>query len=357
MPCHDRRVTAVRTPRLLLRPLTDDDVTDPRILLWHTDPEGYVLMAETPRTEAEAVDALTRWRRQWADEGHGYWIAEQGGEPVGIGGVRAMSYEGTRHLNLYYRLAPEGRGQGFATEIARAATEFAAEHFPQLPVVARVAPTNEPSLRTIRRTAMHELGPFRLPHDPPELRDNLLFQAPAVRFGIGDAYDDVLDLWQRVNAAGGAVGFEGAAPRADVAAALDQHLRSERCTLVRIHAPTYDTFEQPGRVGALLGLGFVQLGTSRVAAHRATLYRVMTDPDLRARGYGRLLMAALHGTARREGAEICEIAYRGGTGLESFYAPLGYVETGRVVGGLRFSWGDVDDVAMARRLSCSRTGR
>ena len=343
-------MTAVRTTHLLLRPLTDADVSDPRILLWHTDPEGYALMAEEPSSDAEAADRLSAWRQQWAEEGLGYWIAERDGHPVGIGGVRPMEHQGTRYLNLYYRLAPEGRGQGLATEIARAAVDLALEHHPDLPVVARIAAGNEPSLRTVRRSGMVDLGPFRMPHDPPGMPDNLLFQSPAVRLGLDDTYEEVLDLWQRVNAAGGAVGFEGDAPRADVARALDRHLGAEGCTLLRLHAPTLDTFDDPARVGPLLGFGFVQQGVSPVVAHRGTLYRVMTDPDRRGQRLGTLLVAALHGTARRQGVEICEISYRGGTGLDRFYAPLGYAETGRVAGGLRFSWGDVDDVTMARRL-------
>ena len=95
-------------------------------------------------------------------------------------------------------------------EIAQAAVAFALEHYPQLPVVARIAAGNEPSLRTVRRSGMVGLGPFRMPHDPPGMPDNLLFQSPAVRLGLDDTYEEVLDLWQRVNAAGGAVGFEGA---------------------------------------------------------------------------------------------------------------------------------------------------
>ena len=41
-------------------------------------------------------------------------------------------------------------------EIAQAAVAFALEHYPQLPVVARIAAGNEPSLRTVRRSGMVE---------------------------------------------------------------------------------------------------------------------------------------------------------------------------------------------------------
>lgn len=57
----------------------------------------------------------------------------------------------------------------------------------------------------------------------------------------------------------------------------------------------------------------------------------------------------LHATARADGHELAHISYRGSTGLEKFYERCGYVETGRVPGGLRFSFGDRDDVDMTYR--------
>lgn len=343
-------MNTVRTKHLTLRPIADADVKNERILKWHTDAEGYELMAEQPRTRDEAVEAMQEWREAWQRDGICYWIAEHDGQPVGIGGLRTMKYQSHGHLNLYYRLDPSVRGRGFGTEIARAATEYALEWLPQLPVTSRIAPGNIPSLRTAERAGMVDLGPFRMPHDPEEEPDNILFESPTVRLGIDDAYDEVLDLWCRVNRDGGSVGWEGAAPREEVAAVLDGHLAADGSTLVRLHAPTNDTWNDASTYGPLLGFGFVQRATWFSTKHRATMLRVMTDPQLRGRNLGRLLMGSLHAVARRDGVEISEISYRGGTGLEKFYDALGYVETGRVPGGLRFSWGDVDDVAMARRL-------
>lgn len=343
-------MSTIHTAHLTLRPITDADVTDERIIGWHTDPAGYELMSEAPRTRDDAVEALQTWREAWDADGISYWIAEHEGTPVGIGGVRAMNYQSHPHLNLYYRLDPQSWRRGFGSEIACAATAYAQEFYTAGPVITRIAPANEPSLRIAERAGMEDLGPFRMPQDPEHLPDNLLFESPTARLGIGEAYDEVLDLWCRVNAAGGAVGWEGDAPRDEVARVLDGHLAAAGSTLVRLHAPTHDTWDDPDAVGDLLGFGFVQRGTWFSTEHRATLLRVMTDPADRGRNYGRILMGALHGTARRDGAEICEISYRGGTGLERFYQQFGYVETGRLAGGLRFSWGEEDDVAMARSL-------
>ena len=312
-------------------------------------------MYERPdRDDATAAERLRSWAQRWHSIGVGYWIAERDGLPVGIGGVDPLQHEGRDYLNLYYRLDPSAHGQGLAREIATAATAHAMEWWPDRPVVARIAPTNQPSLKVARAAGMIDLGPRRAPADPSELPAPRLLRSPlavasAVR--VGDpAYDGLLDLWCRVNDAGGAVGFERHAPREAVAAALDRHLADAHTTLVRLHAPTTHRADDAAHIGALLGFGFVVGSTHFAMRHRCSLMRVMTDPDQRSVNLGRLLMSALHVQARRGDRELVQIDYRGGTGLGAFYERCGYVETGRIPGGLRFSFGDRDDVAMTRRL-------
>lgn len=347
--------SAVTTAHLTLRPLTDDDARDPRILRWHTDPGGYELMYERPyRDLVTAAERLDSWAGRWSSIGVGYWVAERDGVPVGIGGVDPLQHEGRDYLNLYYRLDPSARGQGLAREIATAATAYAAEWWPGRPVVARIAPTNEPSLKVARAAGLVDLGPRRAPQDPSDLPAPRLLRSPLAAVGpvrAGDpAYDDVLDLWCRVNDAGGAVGFERHAPRAAVAETLERHLADAHTTLVRLHAPTTHGTDDAAQGGPLLGFGFIVGSTHFAMRHRCSLMRVMTHPDHRGVNLGRLVMGALHARARGDGRELVQIDYRGGTGLGVFYERCGYVETGRVPGGLRFSFGDRDDVAMTRRL-------
>ena len=355
MPTAHRPPSSVTTARLSLRPLSVEDARDPRVLGWHTDPDGYQLMYERPdRDAATAAGRLSSWADRWADIGVGYWIAERDGSPVGIGGVDPLQHEGRDYLNLYYRVDPSTRGQGLAREIATAATAYASEWWPDRPVVARIAPTNAPSLKVGRAAGLVDLGPRRAPQDPTDLPAPRLLRSPIVQIGRvraeDPAYDALIDLWCRVNDSGGAVGFERDAPRQAVARALDRHLMDAHTTLVRLHAPISHRLDDTSHAGPLLGFGFVVQPTNPVMAHRCSLMRVMTDPEQRGINLGRLLMGALHARARQEGRELVQIDYRGGTGLGAFYERCGYVETGRVPGGLRFTFGDRDDVAMARRL-------
>lgn len=348
-----RTVSAVSTKRLKLRPLTAQDADNERIVRWHTDPEGYELMYEQPYPAVEAASRLRNWAAKWDSHGIGYWVAEQDGAPVGIGGVDALQHEGVDYLNLFYRLDRSARGHGLGQEIASATTAFAAEWLPGLPVVAPIAPRNAPSLRTARRAGLIDVGPWRGLHDPAGAVPSRLLQSPVSVVGPVQpgtpAYADLLDLWCAVIDTGGSVGFEPGAPRNAVAKTLGHHQENSTTTLIRLHTPTPDSFEDPASYGPLLGFGFV-VGLQSMASHRCTLKRVMTSPDHRGTNLGRLLMGALHATARSDGYELAHISYRGGTGLEKFYEQCGYVETGRVPAGLRFSFGDRDDVDMTRRL-------
>ncbi|UIJ35387.1 GNAT family N-acetyltransferase [Allobranchiibius sp. GilTou73] len=347
--------STVTTARLTLRPMSEDDACDQRVLTWHTDPRGYELMYEQPYPDAATASARLRsWADRWSSVGVGYWIAERDGVPVGIGGIDPLTFEGRDHLNLYYRLDPSARGQGLAREIAAAGTAYAAEWWPDRPVLARIAPTNAPSVKVARAAGLLDVGARRAPQDPKDQPAPRLLRSPLARVGpvtAGDpAYDELLDLWCRVNDSGGAVGFEAHAPREAVADALERHLADAGTTLVRLHAPTSLGREDSSPTGQLLGFGFVVRPTHHAVRHRCSLMRVMTDPKQRGANLGRLLMGTLHAHARSQGCELVQIDYRGGTGLGAFYQRCGYVETGRVPGGLRFSFGDRDDVAMTRRL-------
>ncbi len=133
--------------------------------------------------------------------------------------------------------------------------------------------------------------------------------------------EEVLDLWLRVNRAGGAVGFLPDAPRDAVAAALDQHLAvlADGRGVLGLLRRGDDT---------LAGLGFWHRETTRGYTHRLTLWRVMTDPDRRRQGTGRQLVRGLHGLARRWSprSRLWLLDYRSGLGLGGFYAGLGWAE-------------------------------
>jgi GNAT superfamily N-acetyltransferase len=164
---------------------------------------------------------------------------------------------------------------------------------------------------------------------------------------VDDALRDALvDLWVRVNDAGGSVGFLPGAARRDVATALDRHLDEaarRRSLLCLLRDPD----------DALRGLGFWEHSRGFPYEHVAGLKRLMVDPAAQGRNLGRILLAGMVGIARRElpWVEVLRLDYRDGLGLGEFYGRAGWTEVGRVPRGLRLSATDYrDDVAMARRV-------
>lgn len=71
-------------------------------------------------------------------------IERSTGTIIGYSGVAWFDFEGERRLEFGWRLVPEARGHGYATEAGRALLEIAAESF-HGEVLAMIDPTNAPS--------------------------------------------------------------------------------------------------------------------------------------------------------------------------------------------------------------------
>jgi RimJ/RimL family protein N-acetyltransferase/predicted N-acetyltransferase YhbS len=330
------------TLRLRLRRPTMADL--PFQIALHTDPALYAhAPAALVADPAVHERRLAEWIGQWEDHGFGYWLVEDAaeGRPLGFAGVRPDG-DG---LNLYYRLRREAHGRGLATEAAREAVALATEWIPGSPVRAVIRPGHETSLRTARRSGLVEAGVRRHAEDPPDQAPSVMLEAPQVhRADRVEDPDEIVELWQRVNDAGGSVGFTPGAPRADVVAALRRHEEEMAEGLAFL-----GVLRDPG--GVLLGLGWWTRSRTPLLAHARWLYRLMVEPSHQGRNLGRVLMAGLHRLARGDRAELLTLDYRSGSGVGEFYARCGYTEVGRIPGAIRVAPGDErDDVIMTRRV-------
>ena len=103
--------------------------------------------------------------------------------------------------------------------------------------------------------------------------------------------------------------------------------------------------------GEVAGFAVLSLPVSPLRRHWATVLRVQVRPEHQGRGLGRVLMAGIHDIARARGLEFLHLTARGGTGLEAFYAELGYREFGRMPGAIRVAPGDDrDEIHLTCRL-------
>jgi GNAT superfamily N-acetyltransferase len=148
---------------------------------------------------------------------------------------------------------------------------------------------------------------------------------------------ELIDCWVTVSNAGGAVGF----PFLPVDAGTVSPVADELIAGLN-----------PGHSRLLIALagddlaGWVHLhrNPDPLIAHWGTVSRLQTRPAFRGQGIGRALMRHVRHVARQEmGLEQLHLAVRGGTGLERFYAGLGWALTGRWPGALRLAPGDDRD--------------
>jgi RimJ/RimL family protein N-acetyltransferase len=118
---------------------------------WWYDPDGRHV--EPTRTQ----DWLARAAARFATDGLSYWTARRrdDGTIIGVGGAQRQR---TGAWNLNYRLAAASHGQGFATELGRAAHAAALALDDAVPFIAWVAEHNLPSRRVAERLGLTSYG-------------------------------------------------------------------------------------------------------------------------------------------------------------------------------------------------------
>lgn len=145
----------LRTPRVLLRQWKDSDL-DTWVAM-NADPavRRYFPSVLTP---TEAKGEADRIRASIAKRGWGMWALEVPGVHAfaGFVGLNLPGYEAPwmPAVEIGWRLAPAAWHQGYATEGAVAALDFAFQHLDLPQVVAMSVPTNAPSHAVMQRIGM-----------------------------------------------------------------------------------------------------------------------------------------------------------------------------------------------------------
>lgn len=187
-------------------------------------------------------------------------------------------------------------------------------------------------------------------NDEQVLEDNTENNSSQMRWLTAPAMVDpvvrrqLLQCWQEVANAGGAVGFPFP-PVSDeqVLASLDAMVESLDEPANRLLLATIN--------GELAGWLFLAGNANKLTAHWARVLRVQTALDFRKRGVGRALMEEVARAATEDlTLEQLHLELRSGLGLENFYESCGWQEIGRWPKALRFPDGDQDEVLMALRL-------
>ncbi len=159
----------IDTPRTTLRPVATADL-DGLHALW-TDPDvrRYLWDDEVIPLDLTA-SAIERSIRQFADEGHGLWLAlaDHGGDIAGFCGF--WYFHEPPQLELLYGVAPPFWGRGLATELA---TSMLRHGFEVLGLECIQGCTDFPNAASIR--VMEKAGMRRSRRELAEGRDTVFF--------------------------------------------------------------------------------------------------------------------------------------------------------------------------------------
>jgi RimJ/RimL family protein N-acetyltransferase len=145
----------LRTKRTLLRAWKDGDL--PAWCEMNADPEVRRHFPSV-HTQEEALGEAGRIRGVLAQRGWGCWALEiPGALPfAGFVGLLVPTFEAhfVPCVEIGWRLPQAAWGQGYATEAAGAAAQFAFEVLDQDEIVAITTPANAPSRRVMERLGM-----------------------------------------------------------------------------------------------------------------------------------------------------------------------------------------------------------
>jgi RimJ/RimL family protein N-acetyltransferase len=106
-----------------------------------------------PEAEGRASEFAEGWRTRGVHK----WMAydRHSGELIGRGGLSWVHVDGAERLEVGWALRDHCQGQGFATEIGRAALQFAFDDLGVDEVVAYTEPHNARSRAVMERLGMH----------------------------------------------------------------------------------------------------------------------------------------------------------------------------------------------------------
>jgi RimJ/RimL family protein N-acetyltransferase len=181
MPGPQAACPLIVTERLLLRDWRDADL-DPFVAM-NVDPVVMQFFPET-YTEERTRRFVERIRERWAELGYSLWAVERQDTRGFIGYVGLWPATFPAHftpaVEVGWRLAADQWGQGYATEGARAALEYAFGKLDFKEIVSFTSTINVRSWRVMERLGMRRdlSGDFEHPNVPEghPLRPHVLYR-------------------------------------------------------------------------------------------------------------------------------------------------------------------------------------
>ena len=147
------KIPTITTPRLILRPFTEEDV-DPlhRILSERDILRYFPNPGSLPRDKVHKL--ISHQLQHWEEHGFGWWAVEPHQERKLIGWNGLQYLPETEEVEVGFLLSKPFWGKGLATEGARASLRYGFEQIGVKTIVAIVHPENVASQRVIEKLGM-----------------------------------------------------------------------------------------------------------------------------------------------------------------------------------------------------------
>ena len=153
---------AISTERLRLRPYRLSDHGDMHALM--SRPEVHLYPQRDPFSEEESWTRLLRHLGHWAEFGYGFLAVEDRatGRFIGEAGFsffrRGLGEAYSQTPEATWTIAPEHQGQGYASEAAAAAHDWADRTLSLGRTLCMIHPANAPSLAVADKLGYREIG-------------------------------------------------------------------------------------------------------------------------------------------------------------------------------------------------------
>jgi RimJ/RimL family protein N-acetyltransferase len=143
----------ITTERLLLRPLVESDVDE--LVALHEDADSRRFLGALDRDEA--IRRVCDSEREWRERGHGRAaiVHRESGRFLGRSGLKHITH--FDEVEIAWALHRDARGQGFATEAARAWIDWGFACLDAPYFTAMIEPQNERSFAVATRLGMTRL--------------------------------------------------------------------------------------------------------------------------------------------------------------------------------------------------------
>jgi RimJ/RimL family protein N-acetyltransferase len=142
-------IPRLETERLILRGLTADDFDE--LAAFMADPDVARYLTGEPLSRADAWRGLAVALGHWQLRGYGVWAVERKSDGAFMGRVGMINPEGWPGLEIGWTLGQPYWGQGYATEAARAAMDYAFVTQPVDRLISCIDPDNVGSQAVAQR--------------------------------------------------------------------------------------------------------------------------------------------------------------------------------------------------------------